>query len=53
MTPENFCYWLDGWIQLSGENDVNGDYTDIDRHQLKIIREKLESVLAKRESYNK
>jgi hypothetical protein len=39
-------------MELSGENDVNGDYTDIDRHQLKIIREKLESVLSKKESYS-
>jgi hypothetical protein len=38
-------------MELSGENDVNGDYTDIDRHKLKIIREKLESVLSKKESY--
>ena len=39
-------------MELSGENDVNGDYADIDRHQLKIIREKLESVLTKKESYS-
>jgi hypothetical protein len=40
MTPENFCYWLQGYMELS---NVAGKYY-ISEKQLKCIEERLNSV---------
>lgn len=41
MTPLEFCYWLQGYFDLTGENDVNGDYVTLDRHQVEKIKRHL------------
>lgn len=40
MTPENFCYWLQGYFEL---NAVNGSNTLTDT-QTKVIQEHLQKV---------
>ena len=40
MTPENFCYWLRGYLEISG-------YTSITDEQLKEISNHLDLVFIK------
>lgn len=41
MTPENFCYWLRGYIELTG-----GDAT-MTPNQVKIVKDHLDLVMTK------
>lgn len=41
MTPENFCYWLRGYIELSGPG------TNLSPEQIKIINDHLSLVMQK------
>ena len=41
MTPENFCYWLRGYIELSGD-DVS-----LTPNQVKMINDHLDLVMIK------
>jgi hypothetical protein len=41
MTPENFCYWLRGFIELSGDD------AELSPEQVKMINEHLDLVLKK------
>lgn len=40
MTPENFCYWLQGLLEV-------GDPTTLNQNQIKIIQEHLNLVFTK------
>lgn len=41
MTPENFCYWLQGYLEISGnENLIEA--------QVKIVKDHLDLVLEKK-----
>lgn len=40
MTPENFCYWLQGLLEV-------GDPPTLDAHQVLIIKEHLNLVFKK------
>ncbi len=40
MTPENFCYWLQGLLEI-------GDPSTLDAHQVEIIKEHLNLVFKK------
>ncbi len=45
MTPENFCYWLQGWFEL---NDVQGlDKREASIETVDVIKEHLALVFAK------
>jgi hypothetical protein len=41
MTPEQFVYWLQGFLEVSGASEMN-------EQQLRIVRDHLELVLSKR-----
>lgn len=38
MIPQNFCYWLQGYFELTNSNNITKD-------QLKVIKEHLDLVL--------
>lgn len=38
MTPENFCYWLRGYIELTGNAELS-------KEQVQVINEHLDLVL--------
>lgn len=40
LDPEKFCYWLQGFIEMSGATSINEE-------QMKVLREHLELVFAK------
>ena len=40
MSPENFVYWLQGFLEISGAPDMS-------EQQLRIVRDHLELVLSK------
>lgn len=40
MTPENFCYWLQGFMELTNPNVLN-------ENQVKILKEHLSLVFDK------
>jgi len=42
MTPENFCYWLRGYVELSTQ-----DVIDLTPKQVQIINDHLELVMKK------
>lgn len=44
MTPENFCYWLQGWLEVSDTTNLE---TELDARQLKIIKDHLFLVFHK------
>lgn len=45
MTPENFCYWLQGWFEL---NDVQGlDKREASIETVDVIKEHLALVFTK------
>lgn len=41
MTPENFVYWLQGFLEVSCASEMS-------EHQLRIVRDHLELVLSKK-----
>ena len=41
MTPEQFVFWLQGFLEVSGVSEIN-------EQQLRIVRDHLELVLSKR-----
>lgn len=43
MTPENFCYWLQGKFELDGEGNVTG----FTKEQAEVIHEHLQLVFTK------
>jgi len=47
MTPRDFCYWLQGFFELTGESDVNGNYLTLDRTQIQILKDHLKLVFDK------
>jgi len=44
MTPENFCYWLQGWFELNRTIDHR---EGISKEGLKVIEEHLQLVFMK------
>jgi hypothetical protein len=40
MSPENFAYWLNGYLEISGTKELSSD-------QLKIVQDHLALVLTK------
>jgi hypothetical protein len=40
MSPENFCYWLQGYLEI-------GDSKDLDSNQLDIVKDHLKLVFNK------
>ena len=41
MTPENFCYWLQGYIELtSGEGDLTEQQVQMIKDHLKLVFKK-------------
>lgn len=46
MTPENFTYWLQGYLELSRRGTVGGNIS-LDSIQVKIIEEHLNLVFTK------
>ncbi len=47
MNAENFVYWLQGFLEVSGAEELNN-------HQLRIVRDHIKLVLDKRTpEYNK
>lgn len=48
MTPENFCYWLQGYFELNaGKNENNIEKYDLSRSQISMIQEHLKLVFNK------
>lgn len=37
MSPENFCYWLQGWFELSNANDITIRQTEIIKDHLNLV----------------
>jgi hypothetical protein len=44
MTPRDFCYWLQGFFEITGNNDVNGDYVMLDSYQVEKVKKQLDLV---------
>jgi len=44
VTPENFCFWLQGYLELATAGDICDDLTD---EQVKCIKDHLALVFAK------
>lgn len=40
LAPENFCFWLQGFIEMSGATSINEE-------QMKVLKEHLELVFKK------
>lgn len=45
MSPENFCYWLQGYFELSGEEDLSMEQVEVIRDHLKLVFMKLTTVV--------
>ena len=43
MTPENFCYWLQGYFEITDLNDKK----ELNEKQIEIIKNHLQLVLKK------
>jgi len=41
MTPENFCYWLKGYFEITG-------YLDLNAERSKVVKEHLNLVFGKK-----
>jgi len=37
MSPENFCFWLQGYFEISGRNDLTPAQTDIIKDHLSLV----------------
>ena len=40
MSPENFVYWLQGYLELSDSKDLDGNQVDIIKDHLKLVLKK-------------
>lgn len=43
MTPENFCYWLQGFSEISGRTPTEKEWIEIQNH-LKLVFSKVTPV---------
>lgn len=41
MTPENFCYWLQGYLEISDSKDLDSNQLDIVKDHLKLVFNKI------------
>lgn len=39
MKPENFCYWLQGYLELTKEEDLTEDQVKIIKNHLNLVFE--------------
>jgi len=46
MTPENFCYWLQGYFEINGGKGETNKY-ELTRSQVNMIQEHLKLVFHK------
>lgn len=46
MTPENFCYWLQGYFEIDGNQPEKG--YSLNPNQILMIRDHLRSVVYKK-----
>jgi hypothetical protein len=49
MSPENFCYWLEGYFEIA---EAGGQLDQLDEDQLRVIHEHLSLVFNKVTSQN-
>lgn len=42
MTPQDFCYWLNGYFELEGQNFA------LNQRQIQIVKDRLKLVLDKK-----
>lgn len=47
MTPENFCYWLQGYFEISNFDSLDESLAILNADQVKEIRNHLNLVLNK------
>lgn len=40
MSPENFIYWLQGYLELSDSKDLDSNQVDIIKDHLKLVLKK-------------
>jgi hypothetical protein len=40
MTPENFCYWLNGFIEINQPEEITEKQLQIIKDHLKLVMEK-------------
>jgi hypothetical protein len=40
MTPNDFCFWLNGYLEMSGAESIDKTQTDILKDHLKLVFEK-------------
>lgn len=40
MTPENFCYWLQGYMELTAPGMINSDQRKVIEEHLKLVFKK-------------
>ena len=40
MTPENFCYWLQGYMEITDDYRLNAHQASIVKDHLKLVFEK-------------
>jgi hypothetical protein len=40
MTPNDFCFWLNGYLEMSGAESIDKAQTDILKDHLKLVFEK-------------
>ncbi len=41
MTPENFCYWLQGHLELTDTKDLDSNQVDMIKDHLKLVFNKV------------
>lgn len=41
MTPENFCYWLQGFIEISGLQAISEEQVNVINDHLKLVFQKV------------
>lgn len=44
MTPRDFCYWLQGYVELS---EAGRGYDTLDAAQMRVVKDHLALVLSK------
>lgn len=45
MSPENFCYWLQGYFEIEGNQPRHPEHQDtLNSSQIKMIKEHLQQV---------
>ena len=50
MTPENFCYWLRGYLELCGETKFSPEQTKMVKAHLDLVMQESGPVKAVRET---